>query len=1178
MRIIRTVICVWVLISLFSCTSETGLFTRLDETTSGISFENTVIHNDSLNILKYEYIYNGGGVAIADLNNDGLQDIVFTGNLVKNAVYLNKGELQFEDVTSESGIAKESRWSTGITIVDINLDGLLDLYITASGPDFIDSRSNQLLICQEINDEGIPIYEDLSKEYGLIDASFSTHAAFFDYDNDEDLDLIVINNDMVQDRQPSKYRQRKDSTKSTRTDLLFQNDWNDDLGHPFFTDVSAEAGIVKEGFSLGLNIHDFNEDGWKDIFITNDYLSTDLLYINQKDGTFKDEADIYFKHTSFSAMGNDVVDLDNDGHSEVIALDMLPDDNYRKKTMLPPNNYTSYINNERYGYQYQHVRNTLQKNNFNKEHAGIGPIFSEQGLLADIAGTDWSWTPLVADFDNDGDRDIIVTNGFPQDVTDRDFIDYNMDVGAFASEKMLLDKVPSVKIPNVAFRNDGALSFTRVTEEWGMAQPSFSNGAAYGDLDNDGDLDYVVNNINEPSTIYRNNGVANHNWIRIKLIGPDNNPLAYGSAVSVINGDNMQRMDITPGHGYLSSVETVAHFGLGAEGDVSAVQVVWPDGSTTTLKEQSVNQELTLSFEKSSKDKSQSVDIDNQRLLEDVSSALNVAFIHQEEDYTDYNVQPMLLHKLSQYGPGIAVGDVNSDGLEDFYISGSHFNKGTFMIQGADGKFSEADLLKGVSADAPGEELGVLLIDVDNDGDKDLYTALGGYEYDADSVYQDRLYLNEGGVFNLSKSSLPLLTMSSSVVTAGDMDGDGDFDLFIGGRVSPGDYPSPVSSQILRNDSKDGKVLFTDVTESNGSELISLGMVTDALWSDYDNDNDLDLIVTGEFMPITILENEEGSFSNQTAASGLSEYVGWWNSLVGADFDQDGDIDYMAGNYGDQFFTEISDDHPISVYYKDFDNNGTKDFVPTCYFEDESGDMQEFPYFGRLEYEKQMVAVKGAFPLHGGYASATIDEILSPEDQKGCLILRANHMKTSYIENMGDGKFSIKALPKEAQLAPVYGMQISDVNRDGFLDVLMIGNDHGAEVSIGRLDGHDGLIMMNSGKGDWNPMKASESGFYVQGDGKSLASVFNSQSGKLEIVAGQNKGELKVFELKGDRKYLKFKDGDRYAIIHFPDGSTLRMENYFGSTYLSQSSDYVELPEGIERYEIFTKDGKRDSL
>ena len=768
----------------YSCNTDQTLFTLLEGGETGISFNNIIVHDDSLNILKYEYIYNGGGVGVADLNNDGLQDLLFTGNVVDNQIYLNQGDFKFEDVTQQAGLLENQRWSTGLTIVDINTDGLLDIYITSSGPEFIKNRSNLLWVCQEITSDGVPIYKEVSEAYGLKDDSYSTHAAFFDYDNDDDLDLIVINNDMVKDRQPSKYRKREDKGKTTRTDLLYRNDWDDSLGHPVFTEVSEEAGIIKEGFSLGLNIHDFNHDGWKDIFITNDYLSTDLLYINQKNGTFLDQADVYFKHTSFSAMGNDVVDLDNDGLSEIVALDMLPQDNYRKKTMLPPNNYTSYINNERYDYQYQHIRNTLQKNNFDPSRLGKGAVFSEQALISGIAATDWSWAPLIADFDNDGDRDIVVTNGFPQDVTDRDFIDYNMDVGAFASDQLLLAKVPSVKIPNVAFENEGDLSFKRVNEEWGITMPSFSNGATYADLDNDGDLDIVINNINEAASIYKNNGIAENNWIRVKVKGPAKNPLGYGSIITVTTDNLEQVMELTPGRGYLSSVETTLHFGLGATRDVQSIKVSWPDQTISYIKDVKVNEEIEVDYATLEKQKMSSASEPLANLFMDVTLERGVDYNHVDEDYTDYNVQPMLLHKLSQYGPGIAVGDVNDDGREDFYISGSHFQSGQLYIQTIEGKYELSDQIQQAEG-APGEELGVLFFDADNDGDQDLYTALGGYEFDlVDTIYEDRLYINENGRFEVAPSALPKMLVSSSVVTAGDMDNDGDLDLFIGGRVS----------------------------------------------------------------------------------------------------------------------------------------------------------------------------------------------------------------------------------------------------------------------------------------------------------------------------------------------------------------------------------------------------------
>lgn len=1157
------------LISICACTNTSQQFKKIDSNESGVLFNNKINIDESLNILKYEYIYNGGGVAMADLNNDKLLDLVFTGNQVDNALYINRGDLKFEDASKISGIQENKRWSTGVAIVDINVDGLMDLYISSSGPKSVTNRANQLLICQEINADGIPVYKDQTEEYGLKENAYSTNAAFFDYDNDGDLDLVVINNHMVDDRQPSKYRNRSNDVRTDRTDLLFRNDWNESLNHPLFTDVSDEAGMLHEGFSLGLNIHDFNQDGWKDIYITNDYLTTDLLYINQKNGSFKDEATTYFKHTSFSAMGNDVVDLDNDGQAEVLALDMLPNDNYRRKTMLPPNNYTGYINNERYGYQYQQVRNTLQKNNFSRSRVGSGPIFSEQALLSGVAATDWSWAPIVADFDNDGDRDIIVTNGFPQDITDRDFVDYSIDVGAYASNELLLASVPSVKIGNVAFENNGGLQFENVSRDWGIDDPSFSNGAAYGDLDNDGDIDYVVNNIDDVAGIYENTGVTNAAWLQVSLKGNDQNPNAFGSVVKVLSDSLGQSMDYIPGHGYLSSSFGPMHFGLGNITSSVTVIVEWPDNTMSIVSNVPINQVLTIDYNNVKKEK-----IDRSILapavpFKNVTKERAVAFDHEEKDYTDYNLQPMLLHKLSQLGPGIAVGDVNNDGREDFFVSGSHTFEGTFYVQESEGYFVKENLFSESREGRFGEDLGVLLFDADGDADLDLYTVQGGYEFDmVDSIYQDRLYVNENGTFIYQPDALPHLLSSGATIAAADYDGDGDLDLFVGGRQSPGAYPSAVSSFILRNDSKKGAPLFTNVTNEVAKDLLDIGMITSALWTDFDDDGQIDLLLAGEFMSLQFYKNDQGEFSKINQAN-VDAKTGWWNSLVAGDFDKDGDTDYLAGNFGDNTNTPISEAHPITLYYADFDNNESRDLVPTCYFESLDGSMKEFPYFGRLEYEKQINIVKRDFKKHGEFAKATINEILNQEQRDSAYVVSASYLKSAYIENKGAGQFEISALPAAAQIAPVFGMTTSDINADGHLDVVMIGNDYSMEVAIGKADAHDGLVLLGNGQGGFQPLLANESGFYVQEDGKSLVKLYNTNSQSFDFVAAQNKGPLEIYQLENAGQSMAFEPNEVYAIIDYGSGVKEKIENNFGSGYLSQSSKYFEVLKGAQKVTTF---------
>ncbi len=1154
-------------------------FTSLPSTHTGIQFNNVIQDHDSLSILSYEYIYNGGGVGIGDLNGDDLQDVVFTGNMVSNAIYLNKGNLQFEDISNTAGILEADRWSTGVSLVDVNTDGLLDIYISASGHDKIKNKSNQLFINQGVNTDGVPTFIDKAKAYGIADTSNTTHAVFFDYDNDNDLDLFLIVNRMRPDQSPSRYRKKAKDGSAPTTDRLYKNEWNEQLGHPVFTEVGKEAGILVEGFSLGVNICDLNKDGWKDVYITNDYLTNDLLYINNQDGTFTDQAASYFKHTSFSAMGNDVIDLNNDGHSEVIAVDMLPKDNYRRKTMLPPNKYVDYLNNERYGYQYQSMRNTLQANRGVDSLQEGEALFNDIGLMAGVAATDWSWTPLVADFDNDGYRDLIVTNGFPKDVTDRDFIDYNMSVNAYADDGFLIDKIPSVKIKNYAFKNTGNFGFEDVTDQWGITTPSFSNGAAYGDLDNDGDLDYVVNNIGQEAFIFKNETLT-QNWLRIKLKGPISNPLGIGATVSVYQDSmGLQVNDFTLTRGYLSSNEPLVHFGLASLQQIDSVIVQWQDGKRSKLTQVSANQLLTIDHTTATKIIPQPAPTSDQ-LLVDITNEIGLGYLHQETDYIDYNLQPMLPHKLSQYGPSLAVSDVNNDGLEDLFIGGSHFEKGTFFLQQKNGQFKEADLIQyGDKEDYVSEELGALFFDADMDGDDDLYLVHGGYEYDIrDTQYVDRLYINHQGTFQYDKNALPEIFLSGLSVKAADYDKDGDLDLFVGGRVHPAKYPLPVNSYILRNESTPQQAKFVDVTSTVAPMLTSIGMVTDALWTDYNNDGWIDLVLAGEFMPIQFLKNNGNSFIDETTTSGITSETGWWNSLVSGDFDNDGDIDYIAGNTGNNTVTSISEKHPFKVYYKDFDNNKQEDLIPACFFPDENGQLQEYPYFGRLEIAKQINIIKKKYLKHEQLARTPMPEIFTPEEMEGCLVLSANTFQSAYIENIGKGKFRTRPLPPIVQRAPIYAMHTTDLNKDGYLDLLLVGNDYGMEVSVGRMDAHDGLVAIGDGTGNFQFQTSSKTGFTVQGDAKALVKLYHEESKQAIYIASQNRGPLKAHTNNNTLTSIPTLPDDQYAILKLKSGKERRQELYYGSSFLSQSSRKIDINDTIESVNLYNSKGIARSI
>ncbi|WP_247235240.1 VCBS repeat-containing protein [Telluribacter sp. SYSU D00476] len=1164
-----------------SCKNNDTLFTSLSPDDTGIRFANRITENDTMNILAFEYVYNGGGVALGDFNNDSLTDVYFTGNTTSNKLYLNKGDFKFEDITDKAGVSADKRWSSGVALIDINNDGLLDIYVCATAKKGAQERANMLYVNQGAGTDGVPVFKDMAREYGVADTSHTTTAAFFDYDNDGDADLFLVVNEMDDRNFPNKYHEKIRDGSSKRTDRLYRNDWDEALGHPVFTNVSKEAGILIEGYGLGVNITDINQDGWKDIYVTNDYLTNDLLYINNGNGTFTDQAAAYFKHTSHSAMGNDISDINNDGLVDVIALDMMPATNYRKKMMTPAGSYVTYQNNERFGYQHQYARNTLQLNQGIDPTSGH-PVFSDISLLSGVAETDWSWAPMVTDFDNDGKRDMIVTNGFPRDITDLDFIAYRGEVSSLMSRMEMLQYIPSVKLKNFAFHNKGNLQFEDVTDQWGIKEPSFSNGAAYADLDNDGDLDYIVNNINDSASVYRNNLVQQKpeesNYLRVKLNGSKTNPMGLGAWIEIqYQGGQKQVYDHTPYRGYLSTVEQVAHFGLGKVQQVDQLKIVWQGGKTQILKNVKANQVLTLDEKNATMDTNQSIAAGTSppALFNDITNTLNVGYKHEEMDVIDFNVQKLLPHKLSQFGPALAVGDVNGDGLDDIFVGGSYQHKGRFMIQNTAGQFAVKDLLPGTDGiEKISEDMGVLLFDVENDGDLDLYIVSGSYEHQANSpALLDRLYLNDGkGNFQLANQALPQFMSSGSCVKAADFDRDGDLDLFVGGRLEPGAYPKPVSSYILRNDSSKGQVKFTDVTSQVAQNLNGIGLICDALWTDYDNDGWVDLLLAGEWMPLTFLKNTNGKL--QPATSGLESYKGWWNSLTAGDFDNDGDIDYIAGNLGTNTLNRASDRQPISMYAKDFNNDGFFDAIPTVYYKAQDDTYKEFTYNTRDELGKQIIQARQRFQEYAKFSQATINDILKPEELKDALVLRANWMKSSYLENQGNGTFKITELPIQAQVAPLYGMVAEDVDQDGNLDVVLTGNNYGSETVVGRYDAFYGLVLKGDGKGNFQPLLPQQSGFCVRGDAKGAVRLANAK-GQLMITASQNRDQLKFFTGSQPVKRITLAPQETTALLRLKNGQTRREEIGYGSSFLSQSSHSLLLSKDVVSVEVIDQKGNK---
>jgi len=1153
--------CLCLLLVFLLCTCapspQAPLFELTDGEITGLKFANHVAEDDTFNILDFEYVYNGGGVAVADFNGDERPDLYFTGNTTPNKLYLNQGELTFKDVTEQSNTGAAERWCSGVVVGDVNADGRPDLYVSATVYSPGSRRKNMLFINEGNDANGVPRFTDRAEAYGLADTTNTTQAAFFDYDRDGDLDLYLVVNEMDDRMIPNRYVLKRRDGKGRRNDVLYRNDGDQGDGHPVYTNVTRAAGINMDGYGLGLSICDLNHDGWPDIYVTNDYVTNDLLWINNQDGTFTDRADDYFKHSAYSAMGNDVADLNNDGLEDVIALDMFPEFNARRKSMLPPNNYQAYLNNDRYGYQYQFTRNVLQLSRGNRPGDGAVPIFAEIGGFAGIASTDWSWSPLAADFDHDGDRDLIISNGFPKDVTDGDFMDYNVTVGNIASREMLLPRIPSVKIANYAYANQGgnAPSFRKVTEEWGLNQPSYSNGAAYADLDGDGDLDYIVNNINDECFLYRNTLMDDEahqktNYLAVRLRQNDGNTAAIGARVDLF--DRQGRLLATsyqsPVRGYLSCVSQDLHFGLDTLTAVS-LTVTWPGGRQSRHPVPSVNRLMTINGPAGKQPAAGEVAAEaRSTYLREAPGLVSAFGPHKDSLFIDFNVQPLLPHKLSEYGPGLAAADVNGDGLDDLYRSGSHFYAGELLLQRADGSFRAAP--SAINLPNGPEELGSLFFDADGDGDADLYLASGGSELSRDSEdYLDRLLINDGtGNFTHAARSLPAVKNSSSCVRAADVDRDGDLDLFVGGRLIPARYPEPADSYLLIND---GKGRFS---EADTDLFVQLGLVTDALFTDYDNDGWVDLLVAGQGMHLRLFRNTDGSFTDATPAS-FTEHVGWWNGLTGADFDQDGDIDYVAGNFGGNHLYHQEGEDFVAMYGADFDRNGGYDLLLSDRALGPDGKLAEYPHFQRKDTEKQLVPVKDLYPFHRDFGQVTMSQLLTNFKPENITALKANFLRSVWIENLGNGEFRFHRLPAAAQVAPLFALTTVDLNQDGYDDLVGVGNDYGTETGGGRIDALNGIcLLFDPSSKSFRPLSAGESGFYVPGNGRTLTRL-RSGDDQL-VVAAENKGASRAYRIipSGGGRWLKPDSGTSRLQLTHADGHRSVRECYYGSGFLSQNS------------------------
>ncbi len=1150
-----------------ACTSKKDdqkLFELLPPDETGVHFNNRLHEDDQLNILTYEYFYNGGGVGAGDINNDGLTDLFFSGNMTESKLYVNKSKdqrIEFEDITATSGIQIPEGWARGVAMVDINADGFLDIYVCRAGPAHVGTLSNLLFINQKNN-----TFKEEAKAYGLDYSGNTTQAAFFDYDHDGDLDAYLVTNVMNM-RGPNNIRPKVTDGSSPNADRLFRNN-----GNGTFTDVSGKAGILEEGYGLGIAVTDVNKDGWQDVYISNDYVSNDLLYINQQNGTFRNEIASYFKHQSYSAMGNDAADIDNDGLVDFITVDMLPEDPVRRKNMFGLMNYDRHLSELRMGYEPQFMRNTLQHNEGHVAEQKQ-PVFSEIGRYSGVEATDWSWGALFADYDNDGFRDLMITNGYPKDITNRDFViyrmaEYEMQMRSGNGDNRrlaeALKKVEGAHVPNYLFSNNHDLTFSNKSADWGFDIPSFSNGAVYADFDNDGDLDVAMNNIGQEAFLYANHAERNpaQHSLTVKLTGTALNGGGLGAKIWVWTPNGKHYAEHSPYRGYQSTTETNrVHFGLGNASRIDSLTIIWPDSRMQVLKNVKPGRILELDHANAmGKAPATYPEVPKGTATTPLFTALKsngIDFQHKDDLYIDFKIQPLLPHLLSQNGPGIAVGDVNGDGLEDFYVGGAFNQSGFVFVQGPHQRFRSSALVAGQKYE---EDMGALLFDADADGDQDLYVVSGSNEFEAGSrYYRHRLYNNDGkGDFKLNANALPAFSSSGSTVNAADFDRDGDLDLFVGGRLSPGAYPMPGESYILRNEG--GR--FVEATQQVCPEIKNAGMVTTALWTDFDQDGWVDLIVAGEWMPIVFYKNNGGKLTNVSTQTGLKNTTGWWNSIVSGDFDEDGDTDYVLGNVGLNSEGKPSNDKPLTLLAKDFDHSGTIDPVIARYI---GNDL--YPIHPRDEMNSQMNFLKKRFVYYADYSKAKITDIFKPEELKDARKLICETMQSVMLENGGGGKFTMKYLPAPAQMGPVYGLLAEDFNHDGHLDLLLSGNSHATESISGRLDGLNGLFMAGNCKGGFKPLHAAETGIHIPGDAKGMAHL-TLADGRSMVIAAQNNGPLLAFagDVGSNMVYIKPMFQDALLEATYANGRKARFELAYGSGYLSQSGRSVELVrEGLQK-------------
>ena len=1055
-------------------TPRKTMFRPVPAAESGVNFTNTLRESPVLNIITYEYYYNGGGVGLGDFNNDGLTDIYFSANMQPGKLYINKGNMKFEDITAKAGVSAKRGWKTGVSIADVNGDGFQDIYLCLSGPVDRERRTNQLYI-----NNGNLTFTEKAAVMGVSDSGYSTQAVFLDYDRDNDLDLFVLNhnNKNLRNFDASFVKKMIDPDAGDR---LYRNDNN------FFTDVTTQSGIISNplGYGLGVSVSDFNNDGWPDMYVTNDYVEEDYMYINNRDGTFINRAKEDFGHLSNFSMGCDVADINNDGWTDVFTLDMLPEDNKRQKLLYMPDNYEVYNTQLQNGFYHQLMRNMLQLNNGNG-------TFSEIGQLSGVYCTDWSWASLLMDFNNDGYKDLFITNGYGRDMTNRDFVKF------YANERMkfirnepsenmfkLLQEIPTTPVHNYLYLNNGDLRFSDASLESGFDKQTLSNGAASADLDNDGDLDLVVNHLNAPAEIYRNMLVEEGNagnWINFVLKGNGANKNGIGATVKLHTSKGVVTLENSPVRGYQSSMLTPLHTGL-ASSKIDSAIIIWPDGNIQSLPDLKLNQANIITYQPGA----QKTETKPAKSIFVSAPAEKLPYTHVSPDVNDFKQQPLMPNMISYNGPHVAKADVNGDGLEDIFICGAQDQPGKIFVQQSGGNFTENPQPE-IEKDAASEDTDALFFDADKDGDPDLYVVSGGFNFnDGDAALQDRLYLNVNGKFR--NSSLPAETLSGSCVRAADIDNDGDADLFVGSRVIPGRYPESSESIVLINN---GKGEFSKAPDGINDALKSMGMVTDASWYDADNDGKKDLVICGEWSSLRVFINKDGKLTETSDKYFPDALKGWWNRLHLADMDGDGDDDLIAGNWGLNSPIKVSKNEPATLYYNDFDNNGSVDPIICYYIQGKS-----YPMASRDEMTDQIVSLRQKFPTYTAYSNTTLQDILSGEQLKSANKLEANYFETTYFEN-DKGVFKVKKLPVEASFFPVYAISTGDFNRDGKQDIILGGNTDRARIKIGKIDAGFGMMLKGDGKGNFEYVPQLESGLMVKGCIRDIIQTGDKKDSKL---------------------------------------------------------------------------------